>query len=122
MIIVKLIVLVIAACIGGFSFGSLFNFAVACVAGFVLVGAVDPGWGRVTALLPPLAVYWLLSTFILPDIFRWQLSLFQLIALAFVFGVPLDAFPFDIPDQPKKKSHALAKRDDQILDAEIVDN
>lgn len=123
MIILKIVAFIAAACIGGFSFGSLFNFTVACVAGFVLLGAVEPGWGRVIALTPPLGLFWLFSSFFLPDIFHFWSGLFQMILMVFIFGVPLDSLPFDVPDVNRKRSHALVVRDeDRILDAEIIDD
>ena len=123
MIILKIVALIAAACLGGFSFGSLFNFLVSCVAGFILLGAVEPGWGRVIALLSPLGLFWLFSSLLLPGVFHFWSGLFQMLLMVFVFGVPLDSLPFDVPDRPRKRSRALVVRDeDRILDAEIVDD
>ena len=121
MIIAKFIVFVVAAFIGGFSFGPLFNTAIACVAGFILLGAVEPGWGRVIALAPPLGLFWLVSSFFLPGLFPWGTGLLQVLAFIFVFGVPLDVFPCDTPRRPKR-SRALVLRDDDVIDAEIIDD
>ena len=122
MIVVKLIVFVTAAVIGSFSVGSIFVFLAACCAGFAMVKVVEPGWGRVTALLPPFGALWLLSTFLLPGTFHAVTSALQLLALAFVFGVPLDAIEYPVQAVRRKQTHALAKRDDTIIDAEVVDD
>ena len=121
MFVIKLIVFVIAASIGGFSFGSLFNFIVACITAYLCARATEPSWGRVVALSGPFAAYWALSTFILPDLFPAKVSALQLAGVIFVFGVPLDAFQWNLPRLPKRERYDVAKRTDDIIDADIVD-
>lgn len=121
MIVAKLVVLVVAASLGGFSFGSFFNFTAACITAYLCARATEPSWGRVVALSGPFAAYWLLSTFILPELFPARMSALQLAGVIFVFGVPLDAFQWALPKLPKRQRYGLVKRDD-IIDAEVVDD
>lgn len=121
MIVAKLVVLVVALSIGGFSFGSLLNFTAACITAYLYARATEPSWGRVIALSGPFAVYWLLSTFILPDLFPARMSALQLVGVLFVFGVPLDAFQWNLPKLQRKQRYGLVKRDG-IIDAEVVDD
>ena len=121
MIVAKLVVLIVAAFLGGFSFGSFFNFTAACITAYLCARVTEPSWDRVIALSGPFAAYWLLSTFILPDLFPARMSALQLAGVIFVFGVPLDAFQWNLPKLPRKQRYGLVKRDD-IIDAEVVDD